>query len=116
MLLSIGLQSPIHGVWIKTKGLRWGPDYVDQLVRVARGPVGIDSEKIAILKSALTCAHKRVLTQGGIMAWPEAIEARILKELQHLVGKRRFHRWATENLPFISAQVRRTRIKLATQS
>jgi hypothetical protein len=63
----------------------------------------------------LTCAHERVLKHGAIMAWPEMWEGQILKELERLVGKARFPRWASQNLPFMSAKIRRSRIKLVTE-
>jgi hypothetical protein len=90
----------------------WVKVYVDHLVNVARRNVGTADEKIAVLKSALTCAYQRVLKDGDDMAWPEALEGCVLAELKRLLGKD-FPKWADQNLPFISPRDRRSRIKLA---
>jgi hypothetical protein len=90
-----------------------GPEYVDHLIEVARGRVGVNSEKIAVLKSALTCAYARM--EKGAQPWPEIWEGQILKQLERLVGKALFPRWASQNLPFMSAKIRRSRIKLVTE-
>jgi hypothetical protein len=89
------------------------PEYVDQLVRVARGPVLIDLEKIMILQSALKCVDGRRRNHKSASGWTEIWEGRVLCELERLVRKRQFPQWAAENLPFISAKGRLSRMKLA---